>query len=127
MDATETPPFCCLEVPFPVVKLKETNMPALPVARDYRLAWIVLAIGIFCQAALLWHYIHANSAVFDEGMHISAGYRYWQCGDYGINPEHPPLVKLIASIPIRHWRLGNFNSACGSHITTNFEFLGVVY
>jgi hypothetical protein len=32
---------------------------------------------------------------------IEAGHRYWECGDYGINPEHPPLLKLIATVPLR--------------------------
>lgn len=40
------------------------------------------------------------SATWDEPVHILAGYRYWQAGDYGINPEHPPLAKLIGTFPL---------------------------
>jgi hypothetical protein len=40
------------------------------------------------------------SATWDESCHIFAGYRYWKAGDYGMNPEHPPLVKLLASAPL---------------------------
>jgi len=29
-----------------------------------------------------------------------AGYRMWKNGDYGLNPEHPPLVKLLATMPV---------------------------
>lgn len=29
-----------------------------------------------------------------------AGYRYLQCGDFGINTEHPPLVKMVAALPL---------------------------
>jgi 4-amino-4-deoxy-L-arabinose transferase-like glycosyltransferase len=29
-----------------------------------------------------------------------AGYMMWKTGDYGLNPEHPPLVKLLATLPI---------------------------
>src|SRR5579863_4021601 len=29
-----------------------------------------------------------------------AGYMMWHTGDYGLNPEHPPLVKLLATVPI---------------------------
>ena len=25
------------------------------------------------------------------------GWHYGQCGDYGSNPEHPPLLKLLAA------------------------------
>ena len=30
----------------------------------------------------------------DEAYHITAGVSYWRAGDYRLNPEHPPLVKL---------------------------------
>ena len=36
-----------------------------------------------------------QSATFDESCHTLAGYTYWTKGDFGINPEHPPLVKLL--------------------------------
>src|SRR5271157_667948 len=39
-------------------------------------------------------------ATWDEPYHILAGYRYWQGGDYGINPEHPPLAKLVGTFPL---------------------------
>src|ERR1035437_2363320 len=29
-----------------------------------------------------------------------AGYMMWHAGDYGLNPEHPPLVKLLATLPL---------------------------
>ncbi|HEX3377350.1 MAG TPA: phospholipid carrier-dependent glycosyltransferase, partial [Candidatus Acidoferrales bacterium] len=41
-----------------------------------------------------------QSQTFDEGAHIFSGYRYWKNFDYGFNPEHPPLVKLIAALPL---------------------------
>ncbi len=37
----------------------------------------------------------------DEGYHTYAGFRYWQCGDFGVNPEHPPLAKMVAALPLR--------------------------
>ncbi|MBI5073483.1 glycosyltransferase family 39 protein, partial [Candidatus Woesearchaeota archaeon] len=40
------------------------------------------------------------SATSDEVAHIPAGYSYWQYFDYKINPEHPPLVKLWATLPL---------------------------
>jgi len=35
-----------------------------------------------------------DSFTLDEGWHIAAGVAYVQTGDYRLNPEHPPLVKL---------------------------------
>ena len=44
--------------------------------------------------------IRRESQTWDEGNHIYAGYRTWTNSDYGLNPEHPPLVKLLATIPL---------------------------
>jgi dolichyl-phosphate-mannose--protein O-mannosyl transferase len=41
-----------------------------------------------------------ESQTFDEPAHLYAGYSYWLHSDFGINPEHPPLVKLVASLPL---------------------------
>jgi len=40
------------------------------------------------------------SQTWDEGAHIYSGYSYWKRGDFGMNPEHPPLVKLLATVPL---------------------------
>ena len=36
----------------------------------------------------------------DEADHIFAGYMSWKKADFGINPEHPPLVKALATVPL---------------------------
>ena len=40
------------------------------------------------------------SSTFDEGNHIYSGYAYWNHADFGFNPEHPPLAKLVAARPL---------------------------
>ena len=89
---------------------------------------VLLLFGLF--AFQLWYHATRTSATVDEPFHILAGYRYWQCGDYGINPEHPPLLKLLAALPIRSQTLVEPSSVCGSKITgkgegflTGFQFL----
>ena len=44
--------------------------------------------------------VHRESLTFDEGNHMFAGYMMWHSGDFGLNPEHPPLVKLLAAVPL---------------------------
>jgi len=44
--------------------------------------------------------IRQESLSWDEDDHIFAGYMSWKTGDFGLNPEHPPLVKLLATIPL---------------------------
>ena len=90
-------------------------------------AWSAFALAAIAYLVSLIVYATHTSAVFDEGMHISAGYRYWQCADFGINPEHPPLAKLVAAWPLRHWQLGEFDSPCGAKPTSNMELIGDGY
>jgi dolichyl-phosphate-mannose--protein O-mannosyl transferase len=44
--------------------------------------------------------IRQESQTWDEANHIYAGYRSWSDADFGLNPEHPPMVKLLATIPL---------------------------
>jgi 4-amino-4-deoxy-L-arabinose transferase-like glycosyltransferase len=44
--------------------------------------------------------VRRQSQTFDEACHTFAGYRYWTKSDFGFNPEHPPLVKLLSAIPL---------------------------
>ncbi len=63
--------------------------------------------------------IRHQSQTFDEGFHLAAGYRYWQCRDFGINSEHPPLVKWIAAAPLWFGHVGPPKAGvCGQEPTT---------
>ena len=44
--------------------------------------------------------VHQESLSWDEGDHIFAGYMAWKTHDHGLNPEHPPLVKMLATVPL---------------------------
>lgn len=92
-----------------------------------KFAWIAFGFALLANVVLLEIYIRHTTSTFDEGTHISAGHRYWQCGDYGSNPEHPPLLKLVATWPLRHWQLGEFSSACGAGNTSNMGSMGNGY
>ena len=48
----------------------------------------------------MWLSIRHLSQTFDESAHMYSGMEYWQHGDFGVNPEHPPLVKLLATLPL---------------------------
>src|SRR5580692_8549280 len=60
---------------------------------------------IILQMILVAIIVHGESLTFDEGDHIFAGYMMWHSGDYGLNPEHPPLVKLVATLPLLQEKL----------------------
>jgi len=46
----------------------------------------------------------ANTVTRDEPDHIYSGYASWN-GDFGLNPEHPPLVKFVGTLPLRFMHL----------------------
>src|SRR6201996_1522833 len=62
--------------------------------------WSWAAGLIILQMILIAIIVYGGSLTFDEGDHIFAGYMMWHTGDYGLNPEHPPLVKLVATLPL---------------------------
>ena len=41
-----------------------------------------------------------ESMIFDEKAHIPAAYSYVRYGDMRLNPEHPPLLKDLAGLPL---------------------------
>jgi tetratricopeptide (TPR) repeat protein len=44
--------------------------------------------------------VSRESPTWDEGDHIFAGYRSLTHADFGLNPEHPPVVKMLAAAPL---------------------------
>lgn len=41
-----------------------------------------------------------ENQTWDEGIHLAAGYSYIRTGDFRLNPEHPPLFKLLAGLTL---------------------------
>lgn len=82
---------------------------------------IATAIIAVIATAFTWQCIGAwqDSQTTDEAVHLSAGRSYWQTGSWRLNPEHPALFKLWATLPLvllphtqiptntESWRSGN--------------------
>ncbi len=81
--------------------------------------FIILAVLLFALFAfqLVFHAVRTSPTI-DEGVHILAGYRHLQCGDFGINPEHPPMAKMLAAVPLIFRDLNEPNWDCGSKMTS---------
>jgi dolichyl-phosphate-mannose--protein O-mannosyl transferase len=62
--------------------------------------WLTVIALLVTQATLALTMVHRESLTWDEGDHMFAGYMMWKAADYGLNPEHPPLAKLLATVPI---------------------------
>lgn len=54
------------------------------------LAFVLIAVGSVRQ----------KSPTYDELIHLFAGYSYLKWGDFRANPEHPPLAKALAALPL---------------------------
>ncbi len=66
--------------------------------RSFVIAGVCLLLLVFgLQIAFT---VHQESLTWDEGDHIFAGYMMWKTHDYGLNPEHPPLMKLLGTLPL---------------------------
>ncbi|MCL5004429.1 MAG: glycosyltransferase family 39 protein [Patescibacteria group bacterium] len=70
------------------------------------LNWILLAVIVLVSFGLMLNASLQESATMDELAHIPAGYGYVKYLDYRLNPEHPPLVKAIATFPLLFKNLG---------------------
>jgi hypothetical protein len=64
--------------------------------------WIGLAAAALLAAMFLQAVVSMRllSATFDETTHLPSGYTYLATGDFRLNPQHPPLVKLLSAIPL---------------------------
>lgn len=45
--------------------------------------------------------LRTKSSTFDELAHLSAGWTHLALGDYRLSPDHPPLVKTWAALPVK--------------------------
>ncbi|MCL4378505.1 MAG: glycosyltransferase family 39 protein [Actinobacteria bacterium] len=61
---------------------------------------VVLLLFVFFIIEI--NIINKTSITNDETVHIFAGYSYITTHNFSINPEHPPLCKILAGLSILH-------------------------
>ena len=85
-----------------------SEIPAARVFHNYeavwqthpRLEWILLLLLCAAMLAQLLFSVRQLSQTEDEAVHLYSGYRYLRCGDLTFSPEHPPLAKIVAAVPL---------------------------
>ncbi|MDI6591850.1 MAG: glycosyltransferase [Patescibacteria group bacterium] len=66
---------------------------------QYRI--IIFALGLLIlMGTVMMLSMKDDTYTVDEGVHIAAGYSYLVDQNLRLNPEHPPLVKDLAAIPL---------------------------
>lgn len=63
----------------------------------YRFVALMLAALFAVSTAVSYQ----ESATYDERAHIPAAYTYLDAHDMRVNPEHPPLIKDLAGLPLQ--------------------------
>jgi hypothetical protein len=102
--------------------LKEQTEGRIAGPAKRRILWIFVGLALFvflilemCLAG------RQQSQTLDEANHIFAGYRYWMCSDFRANPEHPPMVKLVATVPLLFRSLKTPTAVCGYPTASQFR------
>ncbi|HET9220081.1 MAG TPA: glycosyltransferase family 39 protein [Terriglobia bacterium] len=70
--------------------------------------WLIVCVTLLIAAVLVVSSALQDSQTQDEAVHLVSGYSYWKTGDFRLSPEHPPLSKLIASLPLL-WLRADFS------------------
>ena len=87
--------------------------------------WIPFAIALCAVAAFLVLAIGditGSSPTYDEPVHLAAGWSYLATGDYRLNPEHPPLLKMFAAAAGgKLWPAGMTNAADGTQSFSSLQ------
>ena len=65
-----------------------------------RLFWPAVVVLLTYLCAVQIGSAMRESITVDEPEELGAGYSYWMTGDFRMNPEHPPLAKMVAALPL---------------------------
>lgn len=88
------------------VTIKKTN----PEERKKSLLFNLIGIALLTIVAVISLMVMKNdSGTVDEIAHIPSGYSYLKYHDFRLNPEHPPLVKAVAAVPLVFSDILDFN------------------
>ncbi len=76
-------------------------------SKRHKSTLVILFVAVF----LLPFFSAQNfSPTSDETTHIPSGYTYIKTGELKLNPQHPPLVKILAALPLMLLHI-NFDSS----------------
>ena len=68
--------------------------------RNWQTSTLVIGVFVIVFGFLTITSFTQQSPTIDEPVHLLGGYSYLKWGDFRVNPEHPPLVKMWAALPL---------------------------
>src|SRR5215212_4939769 len=82
------------------MKDARTRLAAVWVSLEGRRAGAVCVCLLVLMGANLLSVVWRKGLTADEFYHVPAGYYHLTQGEFRVNPEHPPLVKMLAALPL---------------------------
>lgn len=95
-------------------------------SQEPRLVWLIPVISCAVLLVQLLFSVVQLSQTADEPTHLHAGYLALKCGDFSKSPEHPPLAKLVAALPLLTMHLKD-TPKCGEGASEEDPGLRLVY
>jgi len=68
--------------------------------RNDRRVWAVVAVLLSVHTGLLAYGARVHSPTLNEPGHLVAGISHWQFGRFELFPVNPPLVRMVAALPV---------------------------
>ena len=81
------------------MEISSTNRSASARAVTWIIALFAAAVILFLFASCI-RTAKSDSVSWDESQHLYSGWLSWERGDFGYNPEVPPLIKMWDAIPL---------------------------
>jgi len=72
----------------------------VPLLRRPRLHYVAVSLLLVFTAVRAISSLIGDSVTFDEPFHLAAGVNAWRNADYRISPDHPPLGRMWAALPL---------------------------
>lgn len=61
---------------------------------------VLVALILAVHLGLLAYSARVHSPAIDEVAHLPAGLRHWMTGEFELYPVNPPLVRMVAAVPV---------------------------
>ena len=61
---------------------------------------LLVVVMLVVMAVEIAAAVHGQSPTWDEGDHLFSGFMSLRTGDFGLNPEHPPMAKMVGALSL---------------------------
>jgi hypothetical protein len=75
-----------------------SRIAAVPRSRRYAGGVVILLLAVHSALVAYSGYVH--SPTVDEPAHLAAGNCHWRLGEFGLYSVNPPLVRMVAALPV---------------------------